>query len=134
MSKEKKQQPYRVYTQYILIGAAIGLYYGLFFRETTRELDFAMSIYISIVAALITVVVRSWKKNRKFSEIAIDFVKVLFFFLVIMLGLEMRNLIFKTGGKTMVIVFTTVIGTILGFVASLKKIDKSNKKAALKKV
>ncbi len=134
MSKEKKQQPYRVYTQYILIGAAIGLYYGLFFRETTRELDFAMSIYISIVATLITVVVRSWKKNRKFSEIAIDFVKVLFFFLVIMLGLEMRNLIFKTGGKTMVIVFTTVIGTILGFVASLKKIDRSNKKAALKKV
>jgi drug/metabolite transporter (DMT)-like permease len=133
MQKTKQPQPYRVYTQYILIGAAIGLYYGLFYRESTRELDFGMAISISIVAALFTVLVRSWKKGRKFNEIAIDFVKVLFFFLVFMVGLEMRNLVFKTGGKSLLIFFTTVLGTGLGFLASLKKISKPDKKATAKK-
>lgn len=126
-TKETKQ-PYRVYTQYILIGAALGLYYGLFYRGTSRDADYFLALFFSFAAALLTVIVRSWKKGRTFYEIIVDFLKILFFFAVFMLGLELRKLIFMIGGKIWVTVFTTAIGTILGFFASLRKITRTDKK------
>lgn len=132
-SNEKKPQPYRVYTQYILTGAALGLYYGLFYRGTSRDADYSLALFFSIAAALVTVIVRSWKKGRTFYEIILDFLKIFFFFAVFMFGLELRKLIFMIGGKTWVAVFTTAIGIILGFFASLRKISKPDKKAPPKK-
>lgn len=131
-TKETKQ-PYRVYTQYILIGAALGLYYGLFYRGTSRDADYFLALFFSFAAALLTVIVRSWKKGRTFYEIIVDFLKILFFFAVFMLGLELRKLIFMIGGKIWVTVFTTAIGTILGFFASLRKITRTDKKTFPKK-
>ncbi len=121
MQKAKQLQPYRIYMQYVLIGGAFGLYYGLFYKETLREPDYGIAILLSFMASGVTVIVRSWKKNRRFKEILIDFVKVLSFFLVLMLGLEMRKLIANNGGKMVMVVFSTILGTILGFFAAIKK-------------
>ena len=121
MREKNHPQPYRIYTQYILIGAAFGLYYGLFYRESTREPDYLIAALLSVVAAAVTVVVRSWKKGRTFQEILLDYGKVLFFFLVFMLGLELRKWVAGIGGKTAMVIFTTTIGTVLGFFAALRK-------------
>ena len=121
MRKVKQPQPYRVYVQYVLIGAAIGLYYGLFYNNAVRTPDYGIAVLLILVAAVVTVIVRSWKKKRNFREILIDFLKVLFFFLIFMLGLEARTFIAGLGGKVAVIVFTTTLGTLMGFLAALRK-------------
>jgi len=121
MREQKQPQPYRVYTQYILIGAAFGLYYGLFYRDSLREPDYLIAVLLSVAAAAATVIVRSWKKGRTLKEILLDYVKILFFFLVFMLGLELRKWVAGIGGKTAVVIFTTTIGTVMGFFAALRK-------------
>ena len=119
-NKEEKTQ-YRIYMQYVLIGAAIGLYYGLFFRPTGTEPDFLMAILLSLAASIVTVVIRSWKKGRPFSEILIDFLKILSMFSAFMVGLEIRKVIYNEWGRTVVIVFTTTLGVLIGFVAAIRR-------------
>ena len=121
MSKQKQPQPYRVYMQYLLIGAALGMYYGVFYRESSVDPDYGMAVILSAVAALFTVIVRSWKKGRGFKEILIDFVKVFLTFSVFMVGIAMRKTINAWGGKVAVVIFTTTLGTALGFLFALRK-------------
>ncbi len=120
-AKAKQTQPYRIYAQYVLIGAALGLYYGLFYKDTPREPDYAMAVLLSILAAVVTVIIRSWKKGRSFKEILVDFLKISLAFMVFMVGIEMRKLVFGLGGKAAVSIFTTILGTVLGFFMALKK-------------
>lgn len=121
MKNSEGKTQYRIYMQYVLIGAAIGLYYGLFYRPTGTEPDFFMAILLSLVASLVTVVIRSWKKGRNFSELLIDFLKILSMFSAFMVGLEMRKVIYNQWGKTVVTLFTTTLGVLVGFIAALRK-------------
>ena len=121
MSKQQQPQPYRVYVQYILIGAALGLYYGLFYKDTPREPDYVIAVLLSILAGFVTVIVRSWKKGRSFKEMLVDFLKISLVFMVFMVGIEMRKLFMDLGGKVAVSIFTTTLGSVLGFFMALRK-------------
>lgn len=123
MNPASSDKQYRIYAQFVLIGAAIGLYYGLFFRAPQTEPDFGMAIILSFVASLVTVLVRSWKKGRAFKVILIDFVKILAMFMAFLVGLELRKVIFDLWGKTMVVIFTTSLGIIIGLLAAIRKKD-----------
>ncbi|MEE4176469.1 MAG: hypothetical protein V2I46_03075 [Bacteroides sp.] len=124
MSQAKPQgQQYRLYFQFVLIGAAIGLYYGLFYRASQTEPDFGMAIILSFIAALVTVVIRSWKKGRTFKVILIDFLKILAMFLAFMIGLELRKVIYELWGKTILVIFTTGLGILVGLLAAIRKKD-----------
>ena len=109
--------------QFVLIGVALGLYYGLFYRGPQAPPDYFMAILLSAVAALITVIVRSWKKKRPFKEIAIDFLKIFVMFSVFMISLELRKVIFERWGKTAVIIFTTSVGIVVGLALAIRKKD-----------
>jgi len=121
MSSTSSNKHYRIYAQFVLIGAAIGLYYGIFFRSPQAEPDFVMAIILSIIAALVTVTVRSWKKGRTFKAILIDFFKILVMFMAFLVGLELRKVIYDLWGKTVVVIFTTGLGIIIGLVAAIRK-------------
>ena len=121
MKNREEKTTYRIYMQYVLIGAAIGLYYGLFYRPTNTAPDFFMAILLSVAASVVTVVIRSWKKGRHFSELLIDFLKILSMFSAFMVGLEMRKVIYNQWGKTVVIVFTTTLGILIGFIAAIRR-------------
>lgn len=123
MSTTSENKGYRIYFQFVLIGAAIGLYYGLFFRTPQTEPDFVMAIILSILAALVTVTVRSWKKGRTFKAIFIDFLKILVMFTAFLVGLELRKVIYDLWGRTVVVIFTTSLGIIIGLLAAIRKKD-----------
>ena len=120
---ENNKNQYRIYMQFVLIGAALGLYYGVFYKGPQAPPDYFMAILLSAVAAVITVVVRSWKKKRPFKEIAVDFLKIFGMFAVFMISLELRKVIFERWGKTAVIIFTTSVGTLVGLALAIRKKD-----------
>ena len=134
MTTNNQKPSYRIYLQYVLIGGAIGLYYGIFFREPQTPPDFLMAFLLSFLAALVTVIIRSWKKGRSFNEILVDFAKIFAIFAVFMVGLELRKVIFELWGKTSVIVFTTSLGVLIGLIVAIRrKDDQTGEKTTKKK-
>jgi len=69
MTTKKEAIQIGMIQRYLLIGAAIGLYYGLFYRSSDVQPDYGIAIMLSVLAALITVVVRFWKKKQPFPVI-----------------------------------------------------------------
>ncbi len=112
---------YQVYTQYILVGAAIGLYYGLFSRTTQTSPDYVMVVILSIFAGLLTTVVRNWKKKKTFAESVLDFLKITGMFFVFLLALQIKPTIERLGGRTLAIVFMTVLGIGFGLVMGVRR-------------
>jgi hypothetical protein len=123
MTEQSNKPQYRIYLQYVIIGAALGLYYGLFYRGSQSSPDFVMAIILSVLAALVTVIVRSWNKKRPFPEILMDFLKMFAMFVVFLVGLELRKVIFERWGKTAVVIFTTGIGILIGLALAIRKKD-----------
>jgi hypothetical protein len=123
MTEQSNKPQYRIYLQYVIIGAALGLYYGLFYRGAQSSPDYAMAIILSVFAALVTVIVRSWKKKRPFTQILMDFLKMFAIFVVFLVGLELRKVIFERWGKTIVAIFTTGMGILIGLALAILKKD-----------
>jgi hypothetical protein len=120
MSTNKKTLFNRKLIQYGLTGAALGLYYGIFYKPTT-EADVGMAVILSIFAALVTVVIRSWRKGFPYKKMAKDFLKIFGFFLIFMLSLTLRKLAFDLGGKILVIIETTISGIIMGLLMAWQR-------------
>jgi len=87
-----------------------------------------MAIILSVVAALVTVIVRSWKKKRPFQEILLDFLKMLLMFSLFIVSLELRKVIFVRWGRIAVIIFTTGVGILIGLVLAVRKKDSKDVK------
>lgn len=125
MTKDKKttQQPtgFRLYSQYVLVGGAIGLYYGIFSRGAQSSPDFSVVILLAVLAGALTTAVRSWKKKKSFGTIALDFIKITAMFLVFLLALQLRSVIEGYGGRTMVIIFMTSIGILFGLIMGISR-------------
>ena len=125
MTKKKRNvkeiKGYRIYSQYILVGAAIGLYYGIFYKGAQSEPDYAMAVILAVLAGLLTTIVRSWKKKKSFGAIALDFLKITAMFLVFLLALQLNSAVYKIGGRALVIVFMTTLGIVLGVLIGVQK-------------
>jgi glycopeptide antibiotics resistance protein len=120
MNTPKEKKGYRIYLQYVLIGGAIGLYYGLFYRGPQSPPDYFMAILLSFVAAAVTLIVRFWKKKPSLTEILVDFLKIFGLFAAFLLGLELRKVIYEMWGKTTVTIFTTSLGVLIGLIVALR--------------
>lgn len=115
--------------RYVLIGAAIGLYYGIFYKPSGAEPDYGIAIILSILAALITVIVRFWKKKQSFSIILKNYFETLLFYSVFLLTLAVRQLADQIGGRIAVMLITTLTGICMGyFMATRKKRLTENNK------
>ncbi len=125
MTKDKKivKEPtgYRIYAQYVLVGAALGLYYGAISRTSGSPPDYVMSIALALLAGTLTTAVRNWKKKNSFQTIALDFVKITALFLVFLLALQLRSVVEGIGGRAMVVVFMTSLGALMGLILGMRR-------------
>jgi hypothetical protein len=107
--------------RYVLIGAALGLYYGIFYRPSDTAPDYGIAILLSIVAALVTVAIRFWGKKQPFRILAESFVRTFLFYAVFLLVLAVRKLAEQMGGRAAVTVLTTVTGIGLAYLLATRK-------------
>lgn len=116
MTKQKTRQSGKTaVSQFILVGAGLGLYVGLFFRPL-REANFAVAIALALLATAVFTIPSLLKKNRptlgEWGKTAVaTFVK----FALILSLLEVRHYVYDLGGKWLVAVFTTLLGAAGGF-------------------
>jgi len=116
----KKNSNSRIYIQYGFIGAALGLYYGIFYQPV-GEPDFYIAALLSVAAALVTVITRSWKKHFPLKKIIKDFLMILGFFLIFLLTLVFRKVAYQLGGQIAVIIETTLASIGLGLLMAARK-------------
>jgi len=121
MTTKKEAIQIGMIQRYLLIGAAIGLYYGLFYRSSDVQPDYGIAIMLSVLAALITVVVRFWKKKQPFPVILKYFFEMLLLFSVFLLTLAIRQLADQIGGRFAVVLVTTLSGIGLGYFMATRK-------------
>ena len=127
MTSTKKNSRTGKLIQYALVGAALGLYYGIFYKPA-GEPDFGIAVVLSVFAALVTVIVRSWKKGFSFIKIVKDFFLIFGLFLIFMLSLVLRQIAYDLGGQPLVIVEMTVAGIMLGFLMAWQRFSLKNDK------
>jgi CHASE2 domain-containing sensor protein len=110
--------------RYIFIGAALGLYYGIFYRPSSADPDYGIAILLSIIAALITVVIRFWKKKQPFAVMLKDYFMMLVLYSAFLLMLAARHQVEQIGGRVAVAIFTTLTGICMGYLMATWKIFK----------
>ena len=101
--------------RYVLVGGALGLYYGLFYRSTDAAPDYGIAIVLAVLAAVVTVIVRFWKKKQPLAAIAKSFFWTFLFYAVLLLALAVRTLAEQIGGRVGLTIATTLIGMGLAF-------------------
>ncbi len=128
-----KKQGYRLYAQFVLIGAALGAYYGIFYRNPGRPVDFSPVVLLSLLSAVVVTIIQNWKKGYPAKEKLMIFLKSFGMFFLFLAMLEARPLFEKWGGKGLVIAFTTLMGASVGFILGLKKKPVATKTTESKK-
>jgi hypothetical protein len=118
--KGTPQSGYRIYAQYVLVGAAIGLYYGLFNRNT-MEPDYGMAVILSVLAGLVTTAVMSLRKRKTFRNIFFDFIKTTAMFTAFLMALQIKPVLEEIGGRILVITFMTSLGAIFGLILGSRR-------------
>ena len=121
MSTKKSAYEIGRMQRYILIGAGIGLYYGIFYKSSGVDPDYGIAIVLSVIGALITAVIRFWKKKQPFSVVVKYYFEMLLLYSVFLLTLAGRHLAEQIGGRYAVAVFTTLTGTFLGYFMATRK-------------
>jgi len=129
LKKPEKIIGIRTYLIYLLVGAALGLYYGLFYKHPGTPPAYLISVVLAFLAAGVTVAVQYWKNKAPFRVMLKDFLRVFVIFAVFLVGLELRKVIFEEFGKTVVTIYTTTLGLVLGLIVayqrhSIEKIGK----------
>lgn len=115
------KQGYRLYFQYLLVGAALGAYYGIFYRNPDRPVDLSPVVLLSVLSGMVVTVIQIWKKGYSFKQQLLIFLKYFGMFFLFLAMLEARPIFEKWGGKGLVIAFTTFVGTVMGLFMGLKK-------------
>jgi len=125
MAKNVKNQStakpgYRIYGQYILVGAALGLYYGLFNRSS-MEPDYGMAVILAVLAGMLTTVVMSLRRKKTFLTFVLDLIKTTSMFAVFLIALQIKPLLEEIGGRALVIGFMTTLGAIFGLILGSRR-------------
>lgn len=103
-------------SRYLLTGAGLGLYFGLFFRPA-REPSVQVVVGLSLVAALaITVLQLRHPEQRHGGRLLRTFLKTSAGFALVLAMLELRHIFYNLGGRAATSLFTTVYGAGLGYV------------------
>jgi hypothetical protein len=110
---------YRIYAQYVLAGAALGLYYGIFHRST-MEPDYGMAVILAVLAGIITTVVMSFRKKKSFRRRVLDFLKTTAMFMAFLVALQAKPALEELGGRTLVIATMTTLGMIFGLILGVR--------------
>ena len=124
--KSKAQTKRSLVQQYILAGAGLGLYFGLFFRPV-REPNFAVALALALLATAAILILALLKKDRpplrELGRVAgFNFIK----FSLLLALLEGRHYVHDLGGKWLVSLFTTLLGGAAGWWLAQNEQRKTN--------
>ena len=115
------ETPARRLRRTILVGAAIGAYYGYFFRPVREgiSLEFVrFDLLLSLVAAAAATLVLAWqirqKEGPKLRRLLRYGLRMWVTFALFLLMLEGRYIAYNLGGRLATIAFTTLAGVGLG--------------------
>jgi hypothetical protein len=108
--------------RFLFVGAALGLYYGIFYRPSDVAPDYGIALVLSLLAALITVVIRFWGKKQPFSTLVRSFVWTFLFYAVFLLVLAARKLAEELGGRVAVTTLTTLTGIGLAYLLAARRV------------
>ncbi len=109
---KKKRDPQSHLRQYILTGAALGLYFGWFFRplrEPSLWTIVGLALTVTIVMTLLRV--RRGEREELLQYAGGTFVR----YAVGIAILELRHPVFDWGGRIAVTVMTTACGALFGY-------------------
>jgi ABC-type Mn2+/Zn2+ transport system permease subunit len=105
--------------RYVLVGAALGLYFGYFFRPV-REPDILSSVLLvaglSLLAALVVTLLR-WRRadNQETGSILRYGLGMWLTFALFLVMQEGRHYANALGGRLATMIFTTIAGAALGW-------------------
>lgn len=99
----------------IFVGAAIGLYMGLFFRPS-REPDLGFVVGLIVFATLATFAVRYARGSISRAAIPQELLRSFAFYFFALLALEGRHYVLIAAGPIVLAIFTTALGALTGFV------------------
>jgi len=119
----RKMTANQLLTRYSLTGAAIGLYFGLFFRPA-REPNLLFVLALAILISVVMTVIKAFRERPsllKLLKVALfTFLKATLFLVL----LELRHPIYDYGGKVAVTIFMTLMGALAGFGYAYEEIQQ----------
>lgn len=102
-------------SRYIWMGAAIGLYFGWFFRPV-RDPNLFIVIGLSFLIALVLFGFNLFKKERlSFGRLLMQIPVNMIQYALILSILELRHFAFDWGGRLAVVIFTGLMGMLSGY-------------------
>lgn len=120
--KNKKPTRQQLFTQkYVLTGAALGAYFGIFFRPV-REPSFDFAILLSVFATVVTLGFGAYKER---SLPSLKFALSIFLrFTILILTFEARHLAYDYGERIATILLTIVSGAVIGYLAAKDRLKQ----------
>lgn len=106
--------------QYVLTGAALGLYFGWFFRPL-RDPSIVTILLLSTVITIVMTCIRMWR--REWEQLAKRAASTWVNYALILAVLEARHFAFDLGGRPAVIVMTILFGALAGYRMATKPLD-----------
>lgn len=110
----KRSMTYSV-GRYVATGAALGAYFGFFFRPQ-RSANLLSPILLGLAAALFTMLLQ-WLRKDKLSagERLRRFLTLWLGFGLVLAGLELRHWMFAVGGRWLTLAGSAGLGALLGW-------------------
>jgi hypothetical protein len=104
--------------RYVLVGAALGAYFGYFFRPVREEPSLTLVVVLSLISALAATLVKWWFTRQQAGwtpgYLLRYALRMWVTFAIFLAMLEGRHIAYDLGGRLAVIVFTTIAGAGLG--------------------
>lgn len=108
-------KPEYALSRYLLTGAALGLYFGLFFRPA-RAPSLLVAVGLSLISALAVTLLQLRKpEQRNGAALLRYFVKAWAGFALVLAMLEARHFFYDLGGRLATSLFTVVYGAGMGW-------------------
>lgn len=103
-------------SRHLLTGAALGLYFGVFFRPA-REPSLLLAVGLSLASALAITLLQLRHPEKRSGRVLLPyFFKAWGGFALVLAMLELRHVFYNFGGRLATTVFTTLYGAALGFI------------------
>ena len=100
--------------KHIMVGAGLGLYFGMFFRPA-REPSFLIVIGLTLLVTLVMFLVRMVPKTRPpVSEAIREIPLNLLQYFIILAALEGRHFAYDIGGRIATSILSTAMGAVTG--------------------
>ena len=113
--RETSRNPIYSTQRGVVVGGAIGLYMGIFFRPS-REPDLGFVFGLIVVATLVTVALRLARKQVTRANLGREPLRSFALYFFALLSLEGRHYVLNAAGPVVLVLFTTLLGVLIGYI------------------